>query len=195
MRLPIPVIMSAMKLKKEFLIFKTATFCLLLAMSCLAQNESKIPSDFPSLKKLSAAELEIKTQAHVKLWGLGSSDRWDLLQAQGDLVFTFADGLKAVAPAQIIGTYNSKDQSWLWAWANDSINDSLKKDAQKVREYGAKHRIKQLTERKWLGSEAEAWAMAAVAVKLCGAQGAYRGPASENLFVFMTFGEVQLSKK
>jgi hypothetical protein len=37
--------------------------------------------------------------------------------------------------------------------------------------------------------------MAAVAVKLCGAQGAYRGPASENLFVFMTFGEVQLSKK
>jgi hypothetical protein len=35
--------------------------------------------------------------------------------------------------------------------------------------------------------------MTALAVKLCDAQGAYRGPSGSS-YVFMTFGEVQLSK-
>jgi hypothetical protein len=35
--------------------------------------------------------------------------------------------------------------------------------------------------------------MAAFAVKLCAAQGAYRGPAGST-YIFMTFGEVKLTK-
>lgn len=171
-------------------------FCLLIfSINAFGQTENKTQSDFLTLKKVSAEELELKTQAHDKVWGISKIDRWDLLQEKGDLVFSFADGLKAVAPAQIIGTYNSTDGTWLWAWANSSINDSLKKDAQKMREFGEKNKIEQLTVRKWVGTQEDAWAMAAVAVKLCGAQGAYRGPASDTLFVFMTFGEVKLSYK
>ena len=184
------------KLSTSFRKSRTIAFILLIfSINAFGQAENKMPSDFLTLKKVSAEELQLKTRGHDDMWGISKIERWDLLQDKGDLVFSLADGFKAVAPAQIIGTYNSKDGSWLWAWANPSINDSLKKDAQKVREYGEKHQIKPLTERKWIGSEEEAWAMAAVAVKLCGAQGAYRGPAGETLFVFMTFGEVSLSKK
>jgi hypothetical protein len=110
------------------------------------------------------------------------------------LAFSFADGFRATAPAQIIGTYNSEDHTWLWAWDNPSIDDELKKDALKVRKYGEEHHIERLTMRKWKGTEEDAWAMTALAVKLCGEQGAYRGPAGAT-YAFIAFGKVTLSKK
>jgi hypothetical protein len=144
-------------------------------------------SPFPLLQNL-----QLKTEAHTA-WGLGTFDRWDIDQEVGDLVFSNADGTKAVASAQIIGSFSTNDNSWLWAWDNPSIVDDLKLHARKLKEYGDKHGIEKLTTRKWTGTEDDAWAMAALAVKLCDAQGAYRGPAGPS-YVFMTFGEVKISK-
>lgn len=149
-------------------------------------------SDFEALLDASMAELQLKTEAH-KAWGLGTFDNWSVDQNDGNLVFSNEDGTTAVAPVQIIGTFNTRDNSWLWAWDNPSILDGLKNHAQQVRDYGERHDIDMLTARKWLGTEDDAWAMAALAVKLCGAQGAYRGPAGPS-YVFMTFGEVAMSK-
>lgn len=170
-------------------------FCLaLLVALCLMQDESKLPSDFPTLQKMSIEELRLKTTAHVKSWGLDKIGRWDLDQDTGKLTFSFADGTTAVAPAQIIGSYNSEDHTWLWAWANSSVDEQLMKDALKVRKYGEEHHIERLTKAKWVGTEEDAWAMTALAVKLCQEQGAYRGPAGATR-VFIAFGEVTLSKK
>jgi hypothetical protein len=165
-----------------------------LLMIALGQGSAQMPSDFSILQKVSLEELELKTDAHRKAWGLDHIQRWDLSQDSGELVFSFADGFKAVAPAQIIGSYNIDDHTWLWAWANSSIDDKLKVDALKVRKYGEEHHIDRLTQRKWVGTEDDAWAMVALAVKLCGEQGAYRGPAG-SARVFIAFGEVALSKK
>jgi hypothetical protein len=168
-------------------------FFLFLTMS-LGQTQNSLPSDFPKLLKMSVDELELKTQAHKDAWGLGKIERWDLSQEKGELVFSLPDGLKAVCPAQIIGTFNSKERTWLWAWDNPSINEKLKADALKVRKYGEQHKIDQLTEPMWKGTEGDAWAMAALAVKLCDEQGAYRGPAGDT-YVFIAFGKVVVSKK
>src|SRR5215813_2541477 len=167
---------------------------ILVLMICLGQNQSNLPSDFSTLQKMSVEELALKTQAHKETWGLGNIERWDLSQITGELVFSLPNGLKAVCPAQIIGTYNSKDQTWLWAWANPSIDEKMRANALKVRKYGEEHKIDRLTKSKWKGTEDDAWAMAALAVKLCEEQGAYRGPAGAT-YVFITFGEVKLSKK
>src|SRR5215813_6288208 len=167
---------------------------ILVLMTCLVQIQSDLPSDFSTLQRMSVEELAIKTRAHQEAWGLGKIDRWDLSQHTGELVFSLPDGMKAVCPAQIIGTYNSQDQTWLWAWANPSIDEKLRADALKVRKYGEEHHIDRLTKSKWKGTEDDAWAMAALAVKLCGEQGAYRGPSGAT-YVFITFGEVKLSKK
>jgi len=70
----------------------------------------------------------------------------------------------------------------------------MRANALKVRKYGEEHKIDRLTKSKWKGTEDDAWAMAALAVKLCEEQGAYRGPAGAT-YVFITFGEVKLSKK
>jgi hypothetical protein len=40
----------------------------------------------------------------------------------------------------------------------------------------------------------DAWRMTALANRLCGSNGAYRGPAGKTI-VFMTFGEIQLEKR
>jgi len=103
-------------------------------------------------------------------------------------------------PAQIVGSFDGADGSWLWAWANPSIADSLKRDSLRVRDYGQKRQIARLTSAEWPCTdewpctEAEAWRMAALACKLCEAQGVYRGPAG-TAFVFMTFAKVELSSK
>jgi hypothetical protein len=82
----------------------------------------------------------------------------------------------------------------LWAWANSSVEEELQADARKLLKYGEEHRIDRLTKRKWVGTEEDAWAMVALAVKLCGKQGAYRGPAGATK-VFIAFGEVTVRKK
>ena len=166
----------------------------LLVTICLAQGGAQMPSEFASLQKMSIEELKIKTEGHVKLWGLDRIECWDLSQESGELVFSLQNGMQAVAPAQIIGTYNTDDKTWLWAWANPSIEDKLKVDALKVRKYGEEHHVDKLTQRKWIGTEDDAWAMVALAVKLCDKQGAYRGPAGAT-DVFIAFGGVTLSKK
>ena len=168
-------------------------FILVLAI-WLGQNQSNLPSDFSTLQKMSIEELELKTRAHKEMWGFGKIDRWDFSQDTGELVFSLPDGMKAVCPAQIIGTYNSEDHTWMWAWANPSIDEKLRADALKVRKYGEEHRIDRLTNPKWKGTEDDAWAMTALAVKLCEKQGAYRGPAGAT-YVFIAFGDVTLSKK
>jgi len=158
------------------------------------QSETQLPSDFATLQKISMEELKLKTDAHRQTWGMDKSIQWDLSQDSGELVFALPDGLKAVCAAQIIGTYNTEDHTWLWAWANSSIEDKLKADSLKVRKYGEDHHIDRLTQPKWVGTEDDAWAMVALAVKLSGEQGGYRGPAGAT-HVFITFGKVALSKK
>lgn len=179
-----------------------AVCCLLLVVTAIGCGDSPQPQTpqrsspesnaFQDLLDASVEELQLKTEAH-KAWGLGAFDRWDIDQKAGDLVFSNADGTKAIAPAQIIGSFSTNDNTWLWAWDNPSIVDDLKIHALKLKQYGEQHGIDKLTTRKWTGTEEDAWAMAALAVKLCDAQGAYRGPAGPT-YVFMTFGKVKISK-
>jgi hypothetical protein len=143
---------------------------------------------------MSMEELRLKTMGHQAGWGFGKAKRWSLDQSRGDLLFTFVDGVVATCPAQIVGSFDGADGIWLWAWANPSIADSLKRDSLRVRDYGHQLQIARLTSAEWPCTEADAWAMAALACKLCEAQGVYRGPAG-TAFVFMTFGQVELTKK
>jgi hypothetical protein len=139
-------------------------------------------------------ELRAKTQAHCRAWRLDKADDWSLNQETGELVFAFEDGMVARAPAQIVGSFDSRDSTWLWAWNNPTIDEKLRRDALEVKAYGEQFEIEKLLLPKWAGTENDAWAMTALAAKLCDAQGAYRGPAGST-FVFMTFGDVKLRQE
>ena len=94
---------------------------------------------------------------------------------------------------QIIGIYNTEKGTWHWAWDNPSVAAPLAGDARRVRAYGKKNRIAKLTVPSWSAQESDAWDMTALAASLGDAEGAYLGP-SGNHHIFMTFGEVSLSK-
>lgn len=157
------------------------------------KDEDGETPEFKSLLEGSMEGLRLQTNAHQSTWRFGNSERWDFSQDTGELVFTFPDMIVR-APAQVIGSFDSREGSWRWAWANASIATSLARNSVRVREYGEQHRIRRLTAETWLGEEMDGWHMAALANRLCQSNGVYRGPAGAT-FVFFSFGEVQLSKK
>jgi hypothetical protein len=169
------------------------TLSLVIVLAGCGRQSTQTPNPmFDTLLQTSVDELKLKTAAQTA-WGFGKFDSWNLDQDVGNLIFSNKDGTTAVCPAQIIGTYDSTDKTWLWAWDNPSIADRLKTDSLKMKAYGVTNHIERLTTAEWKCEESDAWAMAALAVKLCGSQAAYRGPAGST-YVFITFGAVKLSK-
>src|SRR5688572_22394657 len=147
---------------------------------------------YKALLRASLTELQMKTTLHQSDWGIANYPRWDVDQATGKLTFSYPDGRNAVCAVQFIGSFNHRKNTWFWSWANSTVREELKQHSIAVRKFGETNRIAQLTTPGWSGTQQDAWEMVALATKLCEAQGAYRGP-SDDLYMFMTFTDVQLS--
>jgi len=113
------------------------------------------------------------TEAHLS-WGLGSARRWELDQTNGQINWYFPDRT-ATAPAQIIGTWLPAANSWLWAWANNSVLPEMARDSRVVRDWAEEHGHTTLTLPKVEADREKAATMAALAVRVTGATGFYRG--------------------
>src|SRR5258705_3117113 len=98
------------------------------------KDENGETPEFKALIEGGMEGLRLQTEAHQETWGFGKSERWDFSQETGELVFTFPNMIVR-APAQIIGSFDSQEGSWMWAWANSSIGASLARDSVRVREY------------------------------------------------------------
>jgi hypothetical protein len=136
--------------------------------------------------------LRAMTAAHDGMWQI-SEAAWNVNQDEGTITFDSPKGMRAKAPVQIIGSFNTQDGTWLWGWDNPSLEAPLVEHARKVRAYGQEKGYDILTTPKLVCPEDQCWELAALACMLCKAQGAYRGPAG-TARVFMTFGNVTLSK-
>ncbi len=154
-------------------------------------SEMEDTAEFRQLIEQSIAHLQALTAAHDSLWHIGEAD-WAVDLDAGIITFDSPDGMRATAPVQVIGTYNTDDETWLWGWDHPSVSPPVDQHAQQMLQYGTQHNIADLTTRKLLCIEERCWELTAVACFLSKAQGAYRGDAGATL-VFMTFGEVSLS--
>jgi hypothetical protein len=112
-------------------------------------------------------------EAHLS-WGLGSAQRWELDATNGLLTWYFPDRT-ATAAAQIIGTWLPASTSWLWAWANNSIPPELARDSRAVRDWAEETGNTSLTVPKVETDHEKAATMAALAVRVTGATGFFRG--------------------
>jgi hypothetical protein len=153
--------------------------------------EAEVPHE--TLVARSLESLRINTGSFQRLFKIGQSD-WHLDQDKGVITFTSPDGVVTTAPAQIAGTYNTDDGTWLWAWQNPSVAEPLTAHATLVRQYGARKKLDELTTPKLEITEEKAWELAALTCTLGGHQGVYRGPAGPTM-VFITFGEVRMEKR
>lgn len=88
------------------------------------------------------------------------------------------DGVPAVrARIQFIGSFSPLSNTWLWAWANFSIDAPNRALVEKVRELGEERDFPKLTTWKWNATEHDGWHMAAIAARVMGAKGIYRAPS------------------
>jgi hypothetical protein len=148
---------------------------------------------YETLVEQGISSLQLLTASHDRMWKLSEAD-WSVDQDLGEIVFhSEAANMVVTAPVQILGSLNTQDGTWLWGWANSSIEPALQRNALAMREYGERHGIEELTTRKFECDADKAWRFTALAVRLFGAQGGYRGPAGPTL-VFMIFGEVRLER-
>jgi len=166
---------------------------LLIAMSCALSAEEEFAVD--DFIAASLEGLQMQTEGHDKTWGIGSAETWSVDQDAGEISWLFADGRRAVAAVQIIGTYNPGDNTFMWGWGHPSVNQALQTHARLVREFGEENSIPRLvTQKVVISGEAEAWEFVAIANRLAESNGGYRGDAGGPI-VFMTFGEITLHKE
>lgn len=136
-------------------------------------------------------ELQLKTAFALETWGLGQGGEWAVDLDEGTIRFTNAKGWEITAPVQVVGTFNTLDNTWLWGWDHPSVPEPVSHDARRVQEFGEKYGLEALTTRTIAADETDAWTFTALACHLAGAQGGYRGPAGTT-HVFMTYGTVSI---
>lgn len=148
-------------------------------------------SDLAAVVGHGSDRIEQLGHAHRERWGLGTADSWSVDQQTGVIRWSFPDGT-VEAPVQTIGSFNPSAASWLWAWANQSVLPSMRRDAERVRSWAEANGHKNLTTPKVNADADIADTLAAIAVAVTDAKGFYQAPAGP-AFVFLTFGPVTIT--
>ena len=116
---------------------------------------------------------------------------WEVDQERGLIQFERPDDKVVLAPVQIIGAWNPRNSTFTWAWDHPSVHTRLRADAERTRWFGQKHDLPELTERSLRMTEADAWKLTSLAMKVNASASAYRGP-TEGPVVFMTLGKAKI---
>jgi hypothetical protein len=121
---------------------------------------------------------------------LGEHKRYDWDQDTGSLVFSNDGVVAVIAKVQFVGSISTKSNTWLWSWANSTVQDNVKDQMHIVQRFGEKSGFDALTTDKWEGDEVDGWEMTSITAQLLNAKGAYR-TSSDNGFTYMTITEIQ----
>jgi len=148
---------------------------------------------FEALAAVAREELAFKTKAHANMWGFGNDQEWGFDQDEGVIWWKFDSGQEVRAPAEIVGSFDPVSNSWLWAWANSSLDQDTTKIAKNTYNYGKQNSLEALTTSKISGDLDESWTFAAIAMHLSAQQGVYRA-ATDGPYVFIAFGHVKIAK-
>jgi Family of unknown function (DUF6882) len=162
---------------------RSIVIVVLLGMLSACGRAPNPSMSFEQLKSIAVAEMGAKQEAlRVKT---GDHPRYDWNQDAGTIVFSGDGKVPIVADIQFVGDIDGGE--WLWAWANDSIAANLRRDADAVRRFGADNGYALLTRARLSATEADGWDLAAVAMKVTGAEAVYRSPGTDKTaFLLLT---------
>ena len=130
------------------------------------------------------AELDEKQERFVEAFGLDRHERWDMHEEKATLTFSNQGVPAVIATVEFVGSVSRVSDTWLWAWANFHVPESVRGRIAAVRDLGRERHFRHLTTPKWSADEHDGWHMAAVAAHVLGAIGVYRTPG-ENVSSFL----------
>lgn len=141
-------------------------------------------TEFESFIEQATEYLRSANEKNKRLFGIGDYARYEYDLFRNEMWWSDADDPKVRAKVTIVGSFSTKSDTWLWAWANPHFKDVEIGQICAVRDFGEREGITKLTEEKWAADEVDGWEMTSVSARLLEAQGAYRSPsASGGLFL------------
>ena len=129
--------------------------------------------------------MKAATAAHCGSWHLDQAERWSVDMDEGLIRFVLPDGMHASAPVQIVGTNNNDGSLPCGAGITRPCRRNWP-NTPSWRAPSAKPMDCRVQQSKVECDDMRAWEFAAVAMRLGGASGTYRGQASETACVWMT---------
>jgi hypothetical protein len=147
------------------------------------------PEEFEEFRAQAYESLVQVNELCKQEFKIGSWQRWDYELEVGTLTFS-SDGIpRVVAAIQAVGSTSNSSGTWMWGWANQSLPAKVTDQLYRVKRFGERENLTQLTEAKLVGDEQVGWEMAAIAARILEGKGAYRCP-SKNGFLFLVFTDI-----
>ena len=144
-------------------------------------------------------QLEDKNANLTREYGIGDGKgRYDYDIPNGVLSFSPEGGGPSVlADIQVVGTTSESSRNWLWAWANAHFPEESTEDSSRTRDFGEKYGICELThDYVWALEDGVVnvlgWELAAAAVRVCNAVGAYKPPSKGGGALFLLIRSISL---
>jgi hypothetical protein len=128
--------------------------------------------------------LQGKHKLMIETYQIDKFDRWDWHQETGKLLFSHEGKLRVEADISFSGSISTKSNTWMWAWANESLTETIKAKSEIIHEIGINSGFKKLLCGIWPADEIDGWEMTAVLAKELQAIGAYR-TSDDHGFTYM----------
>jgi hypothetical protein len=158
-------------------------------------NINRVDPDSLSFENLSKKGYEYLNEQQAiceKKYGIGAYENWFYDQLTGELTFSDQGVKKLIIDYEEVGSVSEVTNTFLWAWANPHLEEGIKSEIIRVKEYGQKRNFEKLTNPKWTADQYDGWEMTAIASYLLQTKGAYRVPNAENkLFSYMIFKNIR----
>ncbi len=135
-------------------------------------------SDYQALMRSATAFTRSQNAATWEKWSLEELPRFDWDQDRGCISFS-GSGRTVIADIQFLGSCSKRAGTWMWAWANESIEGRMKKEVEEVRSFGTAKDISELTEAVLDGPIEMAWEMASLSCYILRSDMVYRAPDSK----------------
>lgn len=149
-----------------------------------SRNWTHDPDTFQELLDTSVAFLETQQEVFRRDFQLGEHERWDWDQDRAQLTFSNGGKVAVICDVAFTGSVSTASNTWMWAWANDSLSEGVKANLRELCEFGETQGFEKLAGGYWHATEVDGWQMTAIAAKFFGAIGAYRTP-NTNGFTYM----------
>lgn len=146
--------------------------------------------EFQDLLRQSKWAMRSQIEQNEKDFQLSTLPRFDWDPWRGEIVFSIGSLPKVAARIQVAGTLSTKANTWLWAWANTTLLEPIRKSALRAKEFGTERGILRLIQPRWSAKEADAWEMTALTFRLTEAKGAFKCPSPDG-FTFMVFTDIR----
>ena len=138
--------------------------------------------------------LEEKQISFMDKYKADQHERWDWYQETGKLIFTHDGKPQVEADVHFSGSFSKKSNTWMWAWANQNLDEKVKAASRNIKAIGEKLGLKQLVAGHWGATEVDGWEMTSLLAKNLNAIGAYRTP-SDNGFTYMVITKAKWINK